>query len=310
MNIRAEIANHICQSSFYLAIAEFSREGKLLNVNKGFNLFFHGLAFEKNHWHDFFVSEMPMTGSQSTYQQITEETSRLKTTTGNELNCWFCYDQLSYYCIAEIHEIDNKRLLEEISELTNVMAQLNSQLRREKQHLLKATKELEKLALKDPLTGLLNRRAFFNTIEEKLSLAKRQNIDISLFFLDLDHFKSVNDKWGHDAGDALLIAISAMFKETIRLEDMAVRFGGEEFIIVLVGVSLDSSLEVAERIRTLCKNIRLNSIERTNTLSIGIAQWDKRETIHELITRADTACYRAKENGRDCFVVANMNVVS
>lgn len=305
MNIPAELAIYICENSYGLAIAEFTAGGRLIQANKGFQLLFSGMTFENKSWNDFFLVDIPAINSAGSIQ----EQKCFKTTADNELNGWLCKNAFTFHFIGEIYEVGDKHFLEEISDLTNVMANLNSKLRHDKQCLIKATKELENLSRKDPLTNLLNRRAFFNVIEEKLSLATRQGIAITLCYIDLDHFKSVNDNWGHDIGDALLIKISTMLKETIRLEDVAARFGGEEFIVVLIGLSLDKSRLVAERIREQCKQIHINSLTRSNTLSIGIATWDGVENIQSLITRADHACYTAKNNGRDCCVVANVDTI-
>ena len=167
--------------------------------------------------------------------------------------------------------------------------------------LLKAKKELEIQSRTDPLTGVLNRRAILSQIGSELSRAKRQNSQISISILDLDHFKSINDTFGHLAGDAVLREGMHRVKLAVREYDSVGRFGGEEFIVVLPGANTTDAFSVAERIR-----IRINEkaadVDGTIisfTVSQGLATCNGDATMDEMIALADEALYRAKENGRD-----------
>ena len=167
--------------------------------------------------------------------------------------------------------------------------------------LLKAKKELEIQSRTDPLTGVLNRRAILSQIGSELSRAKRQNSQISISILDLDHFKSINDTFGHLAGDAVLRESMHRVKLAVREYDSVGRFGGEEFIVVLPGANTTDAFSVAERIR-----IRINEkaadVDGTIisfTVSQGLATCNGDATMDEMIALADEALYRAKENGRD-----------
>lgn len=304
MNISGELAVDIVENTQLLAIAEFTYDGILIDHNKGFHTLFAIFLSDNNYWKDFFVEDISIICK----EDGDLETQLLKTTKGDGLICSLRMMESTFYCIGEMLELKDERLIAEISDLSNVMARLNSQLRREKQQLIKAYKEIERISREDPLTCLLNRRAFFDVINPKLSLAKRQGMHITVFFIDIDYFKSVNDNWGHDMGDTLLIAIADMLKNTLRLEDTISRFGGEEFVIVLTGQSLKNSLLVAKRILKQCRAIQIESLDRINTLSIGVAQWDGQEGIHRLITRADNACYSSKESGRDRYTVSAPDV--
>ncbi|MDO6620777.1 GGDEF domain-containing protein [Shewanella sp. 6_MG-2023] len=298
MNIPSELAIDIAENSHVLAIAEFAYDGTLISYNRGFRILFAIFLSETNNWHEFFVGAPRVTQ----IIDLDSDPQLLKTTKGEGLLCSFRKMESSFYCIAEMLELKDEKLIEEISSLSNLMAQLNFQLRREKRQLIKAQKDIERIAREDPLTSLLNRRAFFDIINPKLSLAKRQNMEVTLFFIDLDFFKSVNDNWGHNIGDILLVAIANMLKKTLRLEDIISRFGGEEFVVVLTGQSLTDSFILANRILENCRALKIASMDRVNTLSIGIAQWDKNEDINKLIKRADDACYMAKNSGRNKYI--------
>lgn len=163
--------------------------------------------------------------------------------------------------------------------------------------------ETRSLALHDPLTGLANRNLMTVEIERTYSVAKRYGTPYSLVMLDLDHFKSFNDTYGHIVGDALLRRIAEIITGEVRDVDLAVRYGGEEFLIILSKAGLDSAVEIAERIRrrTETADFAEEGAKPVKiTVSLGVASWD--ESIasgDELLSRADTALYKAKGNGRN-----------
>lgn len=167
--------------------------------------------------------------------------------------------------------------------------------------LLEAKKTLEIQSRTDPLTGVLNRRAILTQIENELSRAKRNNAHISISLLDLDHFKKINDNFGHLAGDAVLRECMHRVGETIRAYDAIGRFGGEEFIIVLPGSKQTDAFTIAERIRLKIneKNVNVDGTSIPFTVSQGLATCNGKSTVDELIAMADQALYRAKEKGRD-----------
>ncbi|WP_076539622.1 GGDEF domain-containing protein [Shewanella sp. UCD-KL21] len=303
MKLPHECAIDITNNSKVLAIAEFAYDGTLITHNRGFRLLFALFLADNNCWQDFFLEDASQI-IQNEQLDLDSNTQFLKTTKGSKLLCSFRKMPSSFYCIGEILDLKEEQLIEEISDLSNIMAKLNLQLRKEKQQLIQAKKKIETISREDPLTSLLNRRAFFDIIYPRISLAKRQKMEITLFFIDLDYFKSVNDNWGHDAGDLLLTAIANMLKKTLRLEDIICRFGGEEFVIALTGQTLESALILANRILENCRATHIESVDRISTLSIGVAQWDKTEDIHKLIKRADDACYMAKHSGRNKYVVS------
>ncbi|MDO8281021.1 MAG: diguanylate cyclase [Thermodesulfovibrionia bacterium] len=153
--------------------------------------------------------------------------------------------------------------------------------------------ETKVLSLHDPLTGLANRRLMDIIFERIIAAAKRHDIPFSALMIDIDHFKKYNDSFGHPAGDKLLRDISAVISDEIRGVDFAVRYGGEEFLVLLSEMDSAKAFDVAERLR---KTVQ----EKTGvTVSLGISTYDGIAGKETLIQRADEALYRAKQNGRN-----------
>ncbi len=157
---------------------------------------------------------------------------------------------------------------------------------------------LEREATTDPLTGLANRRFFILRLEEEIARARRANDDLSLIMLDIDHFKSVNDTFGHPAGDHVLKTIARLLEESVRLEDIVGRLGGEEFAILLPNTGREGTLEVAERIRQGAPEMDVD-LDRDITVSLGAATAARIDKADTLISRADDALYTAKHTGRN-----------
>ena len=171
------------------------------------------------------------------------------------------------------------------------------------------TRRLYEATVKDPLTGAYNRHFLDERLVAEMSYAKRHGTAVSVLFVDADHFKRVNDTFGHQAGDAVLRALSALLIEMMRVEDVVARYGGEEFVIVVRGVDSAGLLSVAERIRA---EVEALSIEHKGrpiplTVSIGGATHSAEREVanaEQLVAIADAALYRAKESGRNRVVLA------
>jgi diguanylate cyclase (GGDEF)-like protein len=157
---------------------------------------------------------------------------------------------------------------------------------------------LERLASADPLTGLANRRGGEKDIAAEISRARRQNTPLSCVLLDIDHFKEVNDTFGHQAGDYVLREISALLRRTVRAYDVLVRWGGEEFLAVLPGVEHAQALKLAERIRVAIENMPLAGIGGV-TASVGVAALGNDFSFDAMFAAADRRLYTAKASGRN-----------
>ena len=164
-------------------------------------------------------------------------------------------------------------------------------------------RKLEIAARFDSLTGLKNRHYFFERVSEEMERAKRLKEPITLAIADIDHFKSVNDKYGHQAGDQTLKEIAAIIDANVRAADIAGRIGGEEFAILFTDTNLAVAAEVAERIREATQGVSFG--EWKGGISVGLAQWrgeGEGEPIEGLLKRADDALYAAKNAGRNRVV--------
>ncbi len=172
------------------------------------------------------------------------------------------------------------------------------------QELLEANKKLRELAYRDGLTGLYNHRYFQEILEREIKRARRYKKPLSLLMIDIDHFKKINDTYGHLHGDEVLKRLAQIFSESIRACDYAARYGGEEFSIILPETPLNGALNVAERLRQRVKNtpIVLADQEIRVTISIGLAAYENTQreiTRSQLISLADKALYQSKMAGRD-----------
>ena len=169
--------------------------------------------------------------------------------------------------------------------------------------LAEAREQLETLAMTDPLTGLFNRRHFLLRLEEECERARRSGDGLVCLMLDADHFKQVNDDFGHQKGDEVLKMIATLTRATLRVYDAVGRYGGEEFIALLPGASLEAAGAIAERLRAGIESSVIlqtpSGGRRPTTASLGLSQWRPGDTVDTLIHRADEALYRAKAGGRN-----------
>ena len=158
-----------------------------------------------------------------------------------------------------------------------------------------------KNSVTDPMTGLNNRRFFLEQSKAILKSSKRYDSPISLIMCDLDKFKSINDSFGHEVGDKVIITFGEILKQCVRDGDVLSRFGGEEFIILLPLTSLDGAQKLAERIRQNAESTHIKNQEEKVyfTASFGVTSFIKSDDIEDNIRQADNALYRAKENGRN-----------
>jgi diguanylate cyclase (GGDEF)-like protein len=168
------------------------------------------------------------------------------------------------------------------------------------------TKRLRHQATTDPLTGLGNRRWLGERVAEELARAQRQGEPVSLVVFDLDRFKAINDTHGHDVGDKVLMAASEMVKSALRPYDLAARIGGEEFCIVMPRTDKAGAAAFAERLRTTLEASLIAPLAKGRvTASFGICEAVTGSRLQQMLKEADTALYRAKEEGRNRIVIAD-----
>jgi diguanylate cyclase (GGDEF)-like protein len=176
-------------------------------------------------------------------------------------------------------------------------------------HDLAIQETLREQASRDALTGLFNRRYMEETLHRELYRATRKKTQIGFLLFDLDHFKRLNDRFGHAAGDTALREVSAFVHRHARVEDILCRYGGEEFLLVLSDCSAKNAMKRAEGIREGVKGLRLEHEQRALgviTVSVGVALFpDHGRTLEDLFQSADAALYEAKRSGRDRIVAAD-----
>jgi diguanylate cyclase (GGDEF)-like protein len=172
---------------------------------------------------------------------------------------------------------------------------------------LKLRELLRNQSIRDPLTGLYNRRYLEESLNRELHRASRTGRNVSLVMLDLDHFKHFNDTFGHQVGDILLKEVAGVIKSRVRAGDLACRYGGEEFSLILAEVGTDGAHKCVESIREAVKHLSLHNRGQTLgtiTVSGGIAAYPTHgDNSEDLIHAADEALYRAKKAGRDCIFI-------
>lgn len=199
---------------------------------------------------------------------------------------------LPLYFISEIQDItDRKRYEQQVAQQQLALEAANAQL--------------EQLAITDGLTGLKNRRFFDEHLEQEVNRAARQQAPVSLLMLDIDHFKSYNDAFGHPAGDGVLRQVAHLIQTESRSIDVAARYGGEEFVVVVPGIEQAGAVALAQRLGSAFESLPWP--HRAITVSIGIATWMPMATDSapplsvrdELVNQADQALYAAKSNGRN-----------
>lgn len=201
-----------------------------------------------------------------------------------------------------------KKLLYQLSNRNKLLVEANENLEqrvKERTYALSvANQKLKELASTDVLTGLLNRRAFMEEAQGKFKLAKRYQRPLSFLMLDIDHFKKVNDTFGHQAGDMALVEFSKIIKACLRETDVLGRIGGEEFAIILPETSLEQTAELSERLLEKVRTAEIEydaDIKISLTTSIGVASFPPFSIDFDTVmNEADKALYRAKLDGRDC----------
>jgi diguanylate cyclase (GGDEF)-like protein len=167
--------------------------------------------------------------------------------------------------------------------------------------------KLDRLANRDRLTKLFNRRHFDEELKREFERAVRYKFSISLFMIDIDDFKKINDTYGHQKGDQVLTIVASIISENSRINDLVARYGGEEIVVVIPEMSSDNSMYIAEKIRNRVEKLAKERCGIQVTISIGGASSKKNDTPQSLIKKADRALYEAKKRGKNRVIINNSN---
>jgi diguanylate cyclase (GGDEF)-like protein len=194
----------------------------------------------------------------------------------------------------------------EILKLTNDLLVTMRDSARKNRELRQANETIDRLGRTDALTGLANRRALTEGLAREIARAERRGGQLSVIVLDLDGFKAINDEYGHFMGDRVLESVGAVVGSQLRLYDVAARSGGDEFVLLLSGTTMEEALAIAERIRHEIARIKVPGLPNPISMSLGVARWISDEGPERLISRADKALYEARNAGRNCITLAPM----
>jgi diguanylate cyclase (GGDEF)-like protein len=201
-------------------------------------------------------------------------------------------------------------LLKPIEDLDILLSSVNRALEKRRLQTKNAmlVQQLEELAVRDPLTGLYNMRPFYQFVDSEITQASQDSSEFGLLFIDIDHFKTINDSFGHQFGDFVLKQFAHLLQQDLMETNKFFRYGGEEFVIMLPNINRDKCKDIALRLINIVRyyTFELGQESTSITISIGGAIYpiDSLDQV-ELIKLADQALYRAKSEGRDCYISAN-----
>lgn len=216
---------------------------------------------------------------------------------GTTANLSFFVLNMGFGC-ASVFVVLNYFVKQREDSLQQVVAAHN-ELERANEMLRHNENRIRELMLTDPLTGVGNRRHLDERLQAEFNRAKRYGNSLCVVITDLDHFKGINDTYGHSVGDHVLKIFAKHLQEAVRASDFVARFGGEEFILVLPETTLQGAMQLADRIRTTLERRDFSGIERSITASFGITVIKEGDAMEEILLRADRALYISKENGRN-----------
>lgn len=225
-----------------------------------------------------------------------------------EANTWLgsAYRRNGLLLLVCEHNIEQERSLQhQLLQLTDEYAQKERELARVHRELQHKADEIERLSLTDVLTGLANRRHIDGLIQHELQSTARYGRPLAVMMLDIDHFKNINDHYGHQYGDEVLRRVSAVMAENARAADVLARWGGEEFLLLAPNTDATGAAELAERIRSSIEGTPMGKRHLNVTISIGVTEACKSDSRRSLVRRCDLALYRAKEAGRNRIVLAD-----
>jgi len=283
----------------------FNEDQKLIQCNERFRKLstIEKSEFKDRKIEDLFISDnpdFPDLPDENDHVKVSLQLSELVSEQNDHLFTSYLFNTGDYYClIGEEQHTDDQEVLEKITLLNNALSNKARKLTKKNKELEKAYARIEKLSRTDTLTDLANRRHFMSYFDKILSQAQRHDHPLSLAMLDLDKFKDINDKFGHQAGDEVLSNLGELLKEKTRKEDLAGRIGGEEFAVLLTQADSEDARSYAERTRNKITEMEIDSISTKVTASFGISTLKEDDDQEYLMKRADRALYEAKAEGRN-----------
>ncbi|MEA1968925.1 MAG: diguanylate cyclase [Thermodesulfobacteriota bacterium] len=218
------------------------------------------------------------------------------------------YDLWEEYCTAKIYMLPNHSIMNYHEELVNIILKSTGVAISRQMNIA----QLTDAATLDPLTGCYNRRELESQMKRHIARTTRHNSPLSIFMLDIDHFKKVNDTYGHQAGDDVLKDITRSIQQNIRAEDILARYGGEEFIVILPETDKHAAMELADRLRDNISKKMIKTATDTIkiTASFGVAAFTPHTNMEQLIKEADEMLYKAKLNGRNIVMPGLIKICS
>jgi diguanylate cyclase (GGDEF)-like protein len=228
-----------------------------------------------------------------------------------DLRCWLhsethCRDEIQGMFLEKMEICLKCKIFKSNFEVCSINDTCNIVSKQFKEYRLMLTKKIKILgifATTDNLTRALNRTRFQLIIEREMEMVKRYNQSLSMIMFDIDHFKRINDQYGHTVGDSVLKAVADIVRENTRKTDYFIRWGGEEFMILSSGVNLDKEYKLAKKIRKVIEKYEFKNVGRI-TVSLGVTEFKDTDTVNSFIKRADAAMYKAKKISRNRVEVA------
>jgi two-component system cell cycle response regulator len=297
-----------------VAAAVVREDGHLIDCNAGFRRLLQArLSADSDHVAPFFfrpgfyaLTAMTAGRGQPVYQgQLTIGDNQVGCTTlvGTVHRAGANLIVLAEFDIAEMENLNAQVL-----QFNEQLIDMQRQLARNERQLRASEARLTELSLTDALTGLANRRHLEQFTQAAVKREERFGETFSLIMLDLDHFKRINDAYGHEVGDTVLCHSARLMRGAVREIDLAARIGGEEFVLVLSATTLEEAASCAERLRSQLASLRPPGLEEDVSASFGVVQYDAPGDLAGLLKQADTALYRAKNAGRNRVVCCDRPV--
>lgn len=205
------------------------------------------------------------------------------------------------YCLIVFDDRrkENDKIITHMSNINVEMSNMTRELKKKNRQLEQVNAKVTALINIDSLTQIANRRSFYEALNQRISSLRSDHINFGIMMIDVDHFKIINDTYGHIVGDEILQQFAKLLKENIRSEDLVARIGGEEFCVIVSCDSINQLTRIAQKLRTIICNQNFKQLNQQITASFGISMYDHNENAVDLMQRADRALYHSKNNGRN-----------